>query len=160
LLHLPGNVVVTNEYGWTYFRLDEKIQPASSYEVQLQVPGNTYIKQCGVMFECTFLSCFPKSLGKNQAVFDFDELPGILKVRNRKPGDMMRLHGSGKKKVKELFIDSKIPKQKRDSYPLLCAGDVVIWIPFLRRSDVALVHEKTKNILLVEARDVMSKEDY
>lgn len=43
---------------------------------------------------------------------------GAVVVRHRKPGDTIRLHG-GTKKLKELFIDLKIPAGDRDRIPVI-----------------------------------------
>jgi tRNA(Ile)-lysidine synthase len=51
--------------------------------------------------------------------------PG-LEVRTRRAGD--RLAGR-RKKVQDLFVDAKVPKAQRDSWPLVVAGDEVVAVP-------------------------------
>lgn len=86
----------------------------------------------------------------NEAVFDADQLPGALYLRNRKPGDRLTLFGSAdRKKLKDLLIDAKIPRAWRDKLPLLTAGDEVIWVPGVRRSAVAPVNGQTRRFLHV-----------
>jgi tRNA(Ile)-lysidine synthase len=53
------------------------------------------------------------------------ELAG-LKVRGWKPGD--RLAGR-KKKIQDLFVDAKIPRSERESWPLVVRGDDVVAVP-------------------------------
>jgi tRNA(Ile)-lysidine synthase len=53
------------------------------------------------------------------------EVPG-LEVRTRRPGD--RLAGR-RKKVQDLFVDAKVPKAERDSWPLVVSGDEVVAVP-------------------------------
>ncbi|MDX6485845.1 MAG: tRNA(Ile)-lysidine synthase [Gaiellaceae bacterium] len=53
------------------------------------------------------------------------ELEG-LKVRGWKPGD--RLAGRTKK-IQDVFVDAKIPKSERESWPLVVRGDDVIAVP-------------------------------
>jgi tRNA(Ile)-lysidine synthetase-like protein len=53
------------------------------------------------------------------------ELAG-LKVRGWRPGD--RLAGR-KKKIQDLFVDAKIPRSERESWPLVVRGDVVVAVP-------------------------------
>ena len=58
-----------------------------------------------------------------------------LYVRNRKDGDFIELKGSGKRKIKDIFIDYKIKKEERDNYPIVVDSlDRVIWIPKLKKS--------------------------
>ncbi len=48
--------------------------------------------------------------------------------RTRLPGDYIVLKSGGRKKIQDLFIDKKIPREERDSIPLLCIGHKVIEI--------------------------------
>jgi tRNA(Ile)-lysidine synthetase-like protein len=56
-----------------------------------------------------------------------------LFLRNRQDGDKMRLT-VGTKKVKDIFIDKKVPKYDRDSLILLADQEKVLWIPRLKKS--------------------------
>jgi tRNA(Ile)-lysidine synthase len=51
--------------------------------------------------------------------------PGLV-VRTRRPGD--RLAGR-RKKIQDLFVDAKVPREARDSWPLVVSGDEVVTIP-------------------------------
>jgi tRNA(Ile)-lysidine synthase len=53
------------------------------------------------------------------------ELEG-LKVRGWRPGD--RLAGRTKK-IQDLFVDAKIPRSERESWPLVVRGDDVVAVP-------------------------------
>lgn len=59
-----------------------------------------------------------------------------LYVRNRKDGDYIEvLNLDGKKKIKDLFIDLKIDKNLRDTYPLVVdSNDNIVWVPGLKKS--------------------------
>lgn len=50
-----------------------------------------------------------------------------LAYRSRRPGDMIRLAG-GRKKLSDLFIDAKVPRELRDGLQLLAAGSEVLWV--------------------------------
>jgi tRNA(Ile)-lysidine synthase len=51
--------------------------------------------------------------------------PG-LEVRGRRPGD----HLAGRrKKVQDLFVDAKVPRSERDSWPLVVHGEEVVAVP-------------------------------
>ena len=65
------------------------------------------------------------------------KIEGNLTVRNRLPGDSYRFRGHSRK-VKELFIDAKIPKERRDSIPIVCDGDGILWIPGFPQRDGTL----------------------
>ena len=53
------------------------------------------------------------------------ELAG-LKVRGWRPGD--RLAGR-RKKIQDVFVDAKIPRSKREAWPLVVRGDEVVAVP-------------------------------
>jgi tRNA(Ile)-lysidine synthase len=53
------------------------------------------------------------------------ERPG-LSVRRRRPGD--RLAGR-RKKVQDLLVDAKVPREQRDDWPLVVRGDDVVAVP-------------------------------
>ena len=56
------------------------------------------------------------SLNKNNLIqyFDFDKINNDISIRNRNDGDkIIPLGMSGNKKVKDIFIDMKIPKGRK-----------------------------------------------
>lgn len=58
---------------------------------------------------------------------------------------------NGTKKVKDMFIDAKIPPSQRDSAPLIVdAKGQVLWIPGLRHSKHAPVHRETIHVLHIK----------
>lgn len=64
------------------------------------------------------------------------ELSLPLYIRTRIIGDKMTIKNmTGTKKIKDIFIDSKIPLPKRNSWLLVCdSNDNVIWLPGLKKS--------------------------
>lgn len=49
-----------------------------------------------------------------------------LDVRTRRPGD--RLAGRTKK-LQDLFVDAKVPRQSRDTWPVVVRGEEVVYVP-------------------------------
>ena len=80
--------------------------------------------------------------------FDYDKINNTVLVRNRAPGDYFSMPG-GCKKLKNFFIDEKIPQAEREQIPLLADADHVIWIVGWRISEAYKVTQKTKRILAV-----------
>ena len=68
---------------------------------------------------------------------DSKEITLPLKVRTRKKGDVMTLKNvKGSKKVKDIFIDEKIPLEKRNIWPVVTdAKGVILWVPGLKKSN-------------------------
>lgn len=58
---------------------------------------------------------------------------GGLSVRGRRPGDRMRPFGiDGSRKLQDVFVDCKIDEPLRDTWPVICAGEEIAWIPGYR----------------------------
>jgi tRNA(Ile)-lysidine synthase len=87
------------------------------------------------------------------AFFDLDKMDGPLVVRSRRPGDFFYPAGmEGKKKLKELFIDLKLPRVMRARVPVLeCAGEIV-WVMGYRQDRRFIIGPESKKILKVSFR--------
>ena len=73
-----------------------------------------------------------------------------LYIRNKKNGDTIEVMGlNGKKKVKDIFIDKKIPLDKRSNYPLLVDdNDNILWIPNIKKSKYNVKKDGIYDIIL------------
>lgn len=71
------------------------------------------------------------------------DIKSPLKVRNRYNGDRMTIKNfNGSKKIKDIFIDEKIPLNERNNIPIVVDGDDnIIWIPGVKKSK----YNKEKN---------------
>jgi tRNA(Ile)-lysidine synthase len=49
--------------------------------------------------------------------------------------------------VREFYINVKIPKRTRAKWPLVCAGEDIVWIPGYRIAHLFRVTTKTKRVL-------------
>ena len=63
-----------------------------------------------------------------------------------------------KKKVKDIFIEKKIPKEKRDKYPLLTdANNNILWIPNLKKSKYISKKDEIYDIILTSSKKEENK---
>jgi tRNA(Ile)-lysidine synthase len=75
-----------------------------------------------------------------------------LRIRFRQPGDRITLFGTGgSKKLKEIFIESRIPQESREQWPVLAWQDEVFWLPGLTRSNLFLLPEGERETLVFRA---------
>lgn len=59
---------------------------------------------------------------------DFDRICWPLVLRNWRPGDSYRPHGSRRaRKLKRLLLESRVPQSARGGWPVLTSGGQVIW---------------------------------
>jgi tRNA(Ile)-lysidine synthase len=96
-----------------------------------------------------------KLKAKGCEFFDIDRLELPLKVGRKKLGDRLVTFGTGNsKKIKDIFIDNKIPRVLRDIHPIVYDKKGVILIPGIKRSNRAPVLEKTEKILKIRYNEV------
>ena len=109
----------------------------------------------GIQFEFRRLSRMTADdwvrMARREAVYaDCAQLPPLV-LRTRRAGDYMRLP-IGRKKLKEILIDDKVPRERRDSIPLIALADTqeIFWIAGGRRSCLAEVAESSRDIMKIE----------
>lgn len=68
-------------------------------------------------------------LSQFNVALDYDKITKPVLVRNRCPGDRIAVLGvEGRKKLSDLFIDRKIPKNVREQIPVLETGGKIMWV--------------------------------
>lgn len=71
-------------------------------------------------------------------------------VRPFKPGDRItRPFSKHTKKLKKLFIDLKVPRDKRGCIPIVCSGDTVVWVPGLTTPPTPLNQRRAIHVSLI-----------
>jgi len=152
LLELPRGVWVEKRYDIV---LLEKggIKPFPPFEVELIFPGRTFIEEIKkeVVIEEANLNQFKDCKeSPHLSLMDYESLQFPLKIRNFRPGDRFHPLGvKGTQKLKEFFIDHKVPRFERLKIPLLISGEMIAWIVGYRIDERVKVTEKTKKILKV-----------
>jgi tRNA(Ile)-lysidine synthase len=83
------------------------------------------------------------------AWLDADQLAGSYLMRARQPGDRFQPLGmpGHTQKIKDLFINEKIPSQVRDRWPLICSQNEIIWVPGIRPSERCKLTKDTQRVL-------------
>jgi tRNA(Ile)-lysidine synthase len=125
----------------------------------LDIPGVTRVGPLGLTVEARILrrSGLPRDLrkmGPNMAYFDREQIVSPVLVRLRSPGDRFQPMGMpGSRKLKDVFIDDKIPKGTRDRIPLLADAEGVFWIIGHRIAERVKVTSETRDVLWVSVLD-------
>ncbi len=90
----------------------------------------------------------PEIRGAGEAYFSPRLIGRELVFRSREAGDRMSLYGaSGRKKVKAILKDEKVPPAEKPFFPVLLAGNAILWIPGVKRSDKYLLGETEKHFV-------------
>lgn len=142
VVYLPNSLLAVKSYDKFYFdRLTEQID---SYEIEISdvvnLPNGKNIK----ILDKTDLN------NNNYCRLNESDIVLPLRVRTRKNGDRMKVKGlNGSKKVKDIFIDSKVPVNKRDLWPVVVdSKDNIVWIPGLKKSKFDVSKNKKCDIIL------------
>ena len=127
----------------------------------LDCPGETAFPEWGIVLRCTLhTGNWPETvkLGPTQAAFDRESVRGTLLVRGRRPGDLFRPLGApGARKLKKIMIDQKIPLEQRDSVPILCDAEGILWVVGRQRSERGRLSANTREYIMVETIPYDSK---
>lgn len=59
---------------------------------------------------------------------------------------------NGTKKVKDIFIDRKIPAKLRDTVPLVCDERGIIWIAGVQQDSYYTIDENSKSIVYLSLK--------
>ena len=131
-----------------------EVKPSPSFEVELICPGYTLVQEIGkeVVLEETDREQLGDYSGPpNTALMDYESLRFPLKMRNFRLGDRFSPLGvKGSQKLKDFFIDHKVPKFERPNVPLLISGEKIAWVVGYRIDDQVKITEKTEKVLKVK----------
>ncbi len=153
-LSIPGGWELVREY--EALKLAKRSKglkpPCYSYSFKAGTPLNIPEAMVAIHSERITAPIGELPTGLTEARFDFDLLMEPLTVRNFRPGDRIHpLNMPGHRKLKDLFIDRKVPLSTRATLPILVMGKDVLWIPGYARSEIARVSKKTTAILQIKA---------
>ncbi len=133
-----------------------RVKPESSplpFEVVLDVPGCTETPMLGGRFRVETESVTegfqPPSLGR-VCVVDADSVRGRLFARNRRQGDRIQPFGMmGTKKLQDLLVDKKAPKELRDRIPVVADEEGILWVVGIAVSERSRISAETRRILKI-----------
>jgi len=154
-LTLPDGVRVSRRYDAVTFAMAPEEALAVLPERVLDGPGTYAIPGGGTLQveEVGFPGAW-QGVPASVAYFDADAAPFPWLVRTFKAGDrIMPLGLTGHKKVKDLFIDAKVPPAARRRVPLLFSGERLIWVGGLRISAETRLTERTGRVMRAEILD-------
>ena len=127
-INLPNEVIARKDYN--YFEIVKEIEDIANYEIEfdevVMLPNNRKIEKIDATIDNS----------NNICRLDSKEIVLPLIVRTRKIGDRISVKGlNGTKKVKDIFIDKKIPLLDRDNWPIVVDSEgKVVWIPGIKKS--------------------------
>jgi len=147
---------VRKDYGQLYFIPSaEKHAVRKKIENRILFPGKTLLPEFSMEVETGITKNKP-GFGKDKftVYFDADRIDaGNLVIRSRRSGDRFLPFGAdGSKKLKQYFIDQKVPSYLRDDVPILEGGKRILWVVGMRQAEEGRVTGNTKRIIKVKVR--------
>lgn len=123
---LPGHWRVTQRNAVVAF--GQISQPVSEYQYELPVPGKVIVAEAGIIFETSFLNQSVDSSHDCALVHPrFAQHKWV--IRNWRSGERFwPMHTKEPKKIKELLQDRHIVGDCKKLWPVIAAGDDVIWV--------------------------------
>lgn len=127
-IHLPNNIQAIKAYDTLIFGALE--QRNDEYEIEISkhvnLPNGKNIELITESDSNTNYFCR----------LDSSEVKLPLYVRTRRDGDKMTVKGMiGRKKVNDIFIDSKVSMKDRDTWPVVVDSDEnIVWLPGLKKT--------------------------
>jgi len=140
--NLPNNIIARKEYNKLF--IEQYSNPiTNNYKIEFKdtfTLNNIIIKKIDNS----------ESDGNNICRLNSKNIKLPLYIRNKKNGDTIILKGLNKhKKLKEIFIENKIPKHLRDTYPILVdSNDNILWIPNIKKSKFNSQNKEFCDIIL------------
>lgn len=159
-IDLPNGVVIEKAYNDFYIGKTRNKHKVKNIEYLINIGDKMYLSDFDLYIETKIVDRDKtKRLNTSSSTsksFDYDKIKGNLIIRNRKEGDKIKILGlGGTKKIKDIFIDNKIPNAQKDNIPILSDENKIIWIYGYQMSDEAKIDENTTKILRV---DIYKKE--
>ncbi|MCC7538464.1 MAG: tRNA lysidine(34) synthetase TilS [Deltaproteobacteria bacterium] len=151
---VPGGTITRERNRLQFLPADHGTRDIGSWQHEL-LPGGTVDTPGG--WRLTLGEAAPGETvapGHRVCVVDADAITGGFAVRNRRPGDALRLHGlGGRSSLKRLFASRRVPRRHRADHPVVVCGDEVLWVPDCGRSETALVGPATTRRWVIRATE-------
>ncbi|WP_317854319.1 tRNA lysidine(34) synthetase TilS [Chakrabartyella piscis] len=152
--NLPNGILVSTAYEKLICRRNPKSN-GDGFSHKLEIGAEIWIPECNFYVKT---EVFSEKKEKNALdgytkIFDYDKIKDVLYCRTRQTGDTLQfVYGS--KKLKDFFIDQKIPKEERNTMPLIAFGSEVIWLLDHRVAEGYLPDENTNKFLHIYIRRI------
>lgn len=127
-IYLPNNIKVIKAY--QKLSIIKESAEVNNYEIEMIdyaiLPNGKHLEKVE--------SC--DTNGNDICRLSSNDVTLPLYIRTRKYGDKIALKGTnGHKKIKDIFIDSKIPMNERELWPIVVdSNDQIVWVPNLKKS--------------------------
>lgn len=149
---LPQNQWAWRSGGLLYVGRRERKEQSILHQ-ELRVPGELIHADWGIKIEATILPrsmADPSETTPDRAFIDWKQVLPPLVVRSWRPGDRFRpWRLKGSKKLQDLFVDAKIPREERQKIPVVTDQQGILWVPGFRIDERAGIGDTTEEVLVL-----------
>ncbi|MBY7141643.1 tRNA lysidine(34) synthetase TilS [Virgibacillus sp. NKC19-3] len=149
-IDFPAHLKLEKVYGklMFYFLTQEKLHHPSYHKI-LEVPGRIDFPD-GSTVSALYNNTYEED-HQYSYFCNIEEIALPLHIRTRSAGDRMRWSGlEGSKKVKDIFIDAKIPKKDRAAWPILTDNNgEILWLIGLKKGQPEQKKSNTSYIQII-----------
>ena len=133
---------------YTHLYIEEKREDntINNSIIQLKIPSEQVFNNFKISVEIAKNLDIPKE--KNQYLLD-TLYNDIIEVRYRKEGDRIFLDENHSKKIKEIFIEQKIPKDIRDRIPIFLYNNNIFWIYNVKKAYIPRIDQDISKLVKV-----------
>jgi tRNA(Ile)-lysidine synthase len=151
---LPFKIEARREYDNVILERKTARLKQTKYRYVINVPDAVYIKERNMTVKTRLLRKRGIDFTKKNIMFlDRDKIEWPLVIRSRRDGDWFQPLGmSGRQKIKDFFINHKVPADERDKIMLLADKLSVICIENMHISDRVKITGETKNVLKLDIK--------
>ena len=146
-ISLPDEIICRIQYD--SFQILKKGK-TKDFEYELPNEGSVHVAEADAMVSTRLLKKNDGHFCNDRFIkyFDYDKIGNGLVIRNRRNGDYICPNGmKGTKKLKDYFIDKKVPSDKRQEALIIAAGSEVLWLVGMRDTRNYKIDEATENII-------------
>ena len=133
---------------YTYLYIEDKKENCviNNNVIQVKIPSEQIFDNFKITVSTVENLDIPKQ--KNQYLLDaiYND---IIEVRYRKEGDRIFLGEKHSKKIKEIFIDQKIPKDIRDRLPIFLYNNTIFWIYNVKKAYIPKINKNESKLIKV-----------
>ena len=91
-----------------------------------------------------------RGAGPERAYVDWKQVVPPLEVRSWRSGERFRPLGlKGSKKLQDLFVDAKVPRERREQVPVVTDQQGILWVSGLRIDERGRVGGATEQVLVL-----------
>ena len=145
-IDMNKNYRIVKDYTYLYIEEKKENCPINNRTVKLKIPSKQIFDNFKISVNVVENLNIPKQ--KNQYLLDalYND---IIEVRYRKEGDRIFLGEKHSKKIKEIFIDQKIPKDIRDRLPIFLYNDTIFWIYNVKKAYIPKINKNESKLIKV-----------